>query len=136
MKRSVWLSTWLTGLTVLAGIVFGDIDSASGQQVLRIAKFTIADPGKQQEAFALTDQITEVFAKSEAFRWLKFSYDPETGENVAVSLWKDLSAMERSAQTEEFKALLEKMKQLTKGDFTAKTYQVYQPKKKQGRKKQ
>ncbi|NLX99419.1 MAG: hypothetical protein GXY83_25060 [Rhodopirellula sp.] len=129
MKRSSWSMALLAAWALLATGVFGGTESASAQQVLRIAKFTIADTDKQQEVFAVTDAITEVFSKSEDFRWLKFCHDPETGEQIAVSLWKNEAAMAEAADCEEFKTLLDKMKRLTKGDYTAKTYQVYQPKK-------
>jgi len=48
---------------------------------------------------------------------------------VGVSLWDSLADMEAVTQTKAFKALLEKLKPLTKGDFMAKTYQVHELKK-------
>ncbi|NUQ66343.1 MAG: hypothetical protein HUU20_28100 [Pirellulales bacterium] len=129
MNRSGRFVSWSARLALLAGVVLLGAEVCSAQQVLRIAKFTVASPDKQQEVFAVTDEITALYAKSEAFRWLKFSYDPDSGENVAVSLWTDRSGMEAAAKSDEFKASLEKMKRLSKGDFSAKVYQVYQPKK-------
>ena len=114
----------------LAGVVWLSADSASAQQIVRIVTFTVASPDKQPEVLKVTDEITQVFKASDAFRWIKFAYDPETGENVAVSVWKSRAGMDAVATSAEFKTLLEKMKGLAKGDLVVKTYRGYEPKKK------
>jgi quinol monooxygenase YgiN len=46
-----------------------------------------------------------------------------------VSLWDSQADMEAVTQTDAFKALLEKVKPLTKGDFAAKSFQIHELKK-------
>jgi quinol monooxygenase YgiN len=117
-------------VSCLAGIVWLAAESASAQQIVRIVTFTVASPEQQPDVLKVTDEITQVFKKSKAFRSFTFAFNPETGENVAVSLWKSRAGMDAVAQSEAFKPLLEKMKKLAKGDFAVKTYQAYKPKKK------
>lgn len=113
----------------VVGIVLGVTVSASAEPILRLVTFTVADPGKQDQAFQVVSDANKLFAAAKGFQSLKFSYDPATGQNVEVSLWDSLADMEAVTQTEAFKALLEKLKPLTKGDFMAKTYQVHELKK-------
>ena len=113
----------------VVGIVLGVTMSASADPILRLVTFTVADPGKQDQAFQVVSDANKLFAAAKGFQSLKFSYDPATGQNVGVSLWDSLADMEAVTQTEALKALLEKLKPLTKGDFMAKTYQVHELKK-------
>jgi hypothetical protein len=117
-------------VSCLAGIVWLAAESASAEQTVRIVTFTVASPEQQPQVLKVTDEITQVFKTSKAFRGITFAFNPETGENVAVSLWKSRAGMDAVAQSASFKPLLEKMKQLAKGDITVKTYQAYEPKKK------
>ena len=117
-------------VSCLAGIVWLAVESASAQQTVRIVTFTVASSEQQPQVLKVTDEITQVFKTSKAFHWITFAFNPETGENVAVSLWKSRAGMEAVAQSAAFKPLLEKMKQLAKGDLTVKTFQAYEPKKK------
>jgi quinol monooxygenase YgiN len=117
-------------VSCLAGIVWLAAESASAQQIVRIVTFTVASPEQQPDVLKVTDEITQVFKKSKAFRSFTFAFNPETGENVAVSLWKSRAGMDDVAKSEDFKLLLEKMKKLTKGDLTVKTYRAYEQKKK------
>jgi quinol monooxygenase YgiN len=111
------------------GLVLGVAISASAEPILRIVTFTVADASKQDHVFPLVNDVNKLFGAAKGFQWLKASYDPATGQNAGVSLWDSQAAMEAVTQTDAFKALLEKVKALTKGDFTAKTYQVYELKK-------
>jgi quinol monooxygenase YgiN len=111
------------------GIVLGVTVSASAEPILRLVTFTVTDSSKQDQAFQLASDANKLFVAGKGFQWLKFSYDPATGQNMGVSLWDSQAAMEAVTQTDAFKALLEKLKPLTKGDFTAKTYQVHELKK-------
>jgi len=111
------------------GIVLGLTVSASAEPILRLVTFTVADPSKQDSAFQVASDANKLFVAAKGFQSLKFSYDPATGQNVGVSLWDSLTDMEAVTQTDAFKALLEKLKPLTKGDFAAKTYQVHELKK-------
>lgn len=117
-------------VSCLAGIVWLAAESASAQQIVRIVTFTVASPEQQPQVLRVTDEITKVFKTSKAFRSITFAFNPETGENVAVSLWKTRAEMEAVAKSEAFKPLLEKMEHLAKGDLAVKTYQAYEPKKK------
>jgi quinol monooxygenase YgiN len=111
------------------GIVLCVTVSASADPILRIVTFTVADPGKQEQVFQVINDVNKVFSAAKGFQWLKASYDPATGQNAGVSLWDSQAAMEVVTQSDAFKALLEKVKSLSKGDFAAKTYQVYELKK-------
>jgi quinol monooxygenase YgiN len=105
-------------------------ESASAQTIVRIVTFKVASPEQQPQVLKVTDEITEVFKTSKAFRRITFAFNPETGENIAVSLWTSRAGMEAVAKSEAFKPLLERMKRLAEGDLTVKTYQAYEPKKK------
>ena len=97
----------------VVGIVLGVTMSASADPILRLVTFTVADPGKQDQAFQVVSDANKLFAAAKGFQSLKFSYDPATGQNVGVSLWDSLADMEAVTQTDAFKALLEKLKPLT-----------------------
>ena len=127
-RPSLFLPQSLLFVAVV-GIVLGVTMSASADPILRLVTFTVADPGKQDQAFQVVSDANKLFAAAKGFQSLKFSYDPATGQNVGVSLWDSLADMEAVTQTEAFKALLEKLKPLTRGDFMAKTYQVHELKK-------
>ena len=111
------------------GIVLGLTVSASAEPILRLVTFTVADPNKQDQVFQVINDVNKFYVAAKGFQWLKFASDPTTGQNVGVSLWDSQADMEAVTQTEAFKALLEKVKPLTKGDFAAKTYQVHELKK-------
>ena len=103
--------------------------AASAEPILRLVTFTVADPNKQDQVFQVINDVNKLYVAAKGFQWLKFASDPTTGQNVGVSLWDSLADMEAVTQTEALKALLEKLKPLTKGDFMAKTYQVHELKK-------
>ena len=130
MKRSGCSVRWLAGLSVLAAVVFVAAESAPAQQVARIARYTLADPAKRAELFQITDQINDLYANSFAFQGLKLFYEPKTGECVAVSVWESRAGLVATVQADAFKGLLDRVKPLTKGDFTVKTFEVYAPKRK------
>ena len=113
----------------VVGIVFGVTVSASAEPILRLVTFTVADSSKQDQAFQVVNDVNKLFVAAKGFQWLKFASDPTTGQNVGVSLWDSQADMEAVTQTDAFKALLEKVKPLTNGDFAAKTYQVHELKK-------
>jgi quinol monooxygenase YgiN len=110
----------------VAGIVLGVIVSASAEPILRLVTFTVADPSKQDQVFQLVSDVNTLFIAATGFQSFTFSHDPTTGQNVGVSLWDSQAAMEAVTQTDAAKALLEKLKPLTQGDFMAKTYQVHE----------
>ena len=111
------------------GIVLSLNVSASAEPILRLVTFTVADPGKQDQVLQVVSDVNKLFVAAKGFQWLKFASDPATGQNVGASLWDSQADMEAVTQTDAFKALLEKVKLLTKGDFAAKTYQVHELKK-------
>jgi quinol monooxygenase YgiN len=113
----------------VVGIVLGVTASAAAEPILRLVTFTVADPSKQDQVFQLVRDANTLFVVAKGFQSFTFSYDPATGQNVGVSLWDSQAAVEAATQTDALKALLEKLKPLTKGDFMAKTYQVHELKK-------
>ena len=128
MKRCGLSLRCLIRLSAVAVLVLVVAESASAQQLARIAKYTLADPAKKAQLFQVTDEINELYRNSFAFQSLKLFYDPATHECVAVSLWESRSGLQATIEADAFKGLLDKVKPLTKGDFTVKTYEVYQPK--------
>lgn len=117
-------------VSFLAGIVWLAAESASAQQIVRIVTFKVASAEQQPKVLEVTDEITQVFKTSKAFRGITFAFNPETGENVAVSRWTSRAGMDAVAKSEALKPLLEKMKELAEGDLTVKIYRAYEPKKK------
>ena len=77
------------------GIVLGVTVSASAEPILRLVTFTVTDPSKQDQAFQLASDANKLFVAAKGFQWLKFSYDPATGQNMGVSLWDSQAAMGR-----------------------------------------
>jgi quinol monooxygenase YgiN len=108
------------------GILLGVTVSASAEPILRLVTFTAADSSKQDQVFQVVSDVNTLFVAAKGFQWLKFACDPATGQNVGVSLWESQAAMEAVPQTDAFKALLEQVQPLTKGDFAAKTSQVHE----------
>ncbi len=130
MKCSKLSVRWGIRVSLWALVVLAVVESASAEQIARIVRYTLADPAKKTELFQLTDEINEVYLNSFAFQGLKLFYDPATNECVAVSIWESRAGLLATVEANAFKGLLDKVKPLTKGDFTVKTLQVYVPKRK------
>ncbi len=106
MKRSI-------GVSVL---VFLLAAAAPAEQVIRISSYK-ALPGKFAEVSKVTDEeITGVYAGMRGLKWVRFYYDPATGDRGSVTLWADRAALDSYMKSEERKGILARLRPLIDGD--------------------
>jgi quinol monooxygenase YgiN len=103
--------------------------AAPAEQVIRITSYK-ALPGKFAEVSKVTDEeITGVYAGMRGLKWVRFYYDPATGDRGSVTLWADRADLDRYIKSEERMAILEKLRPLIDGEVNSRTYVVYESKK-------
>ncbi|HEY6065942.1 MAG TPA: hypothetical protein VIY96_07275 [Thermoanaerobaculia bacterium] len=124
-----------TGLIRVAGLVlfFSFATSAFAQEVIRISSYK-ALFGKNAEVSKVTDEeITGVYAGMKGLKWVKFYYDPVSGERGSVTVWADRAALDAYMNSEARKGILARLRPLIEGDVTSRIYIVHQPGKKSPR---
>jgi quinol monooxygenase YgiN len=114
----------------VAGVVTMSLSlSAIGlaQEVIRISSYR-ARFGRNAEISKVTDaEITGMYAGMKGLKWVKFYYDPVSGERGSVTVWSDRAALDAYMKSEARKDLLEKLRPLIEGEVTSRIYVVYQP---------
>jgi quinol monooxygenase YgiN len=108
-------------------LAFGE--PPAGKPVLRIATFSVSGPDKQEQVLKVADSANKEYLKAKGCQWVKFWYNPATGENGSVSLWDSQADLDAFLKSDAYKAILEKVKPLSKGDFAGKVYAVHEPRK-------
>ena len=115
---------------VVAGIVTLSLSlSATGlaQEVIRISTYR-ALFGKNAEISKVTDaEITGVYAGMKGLKWVKFYYDPVSGERGSLTVWENREALDRYMKSEARKGILEKLRPLIDGEVTSRVFVVYSP---------
>ena len=97
------------------------------QEVIRISSYR-ARFGRNAEISKVTDaEITGMYAGMKGLKWVKFYYDPVSGERGSVTVWEDRAALEAYMKSEARKGILEKLRPLIEGDVTSRIYVVYRP---------
>jgi hypothetical protein len=97
------------------------------QEVIRISSYR-ARFGRNAEISKVTDaEITGVYAGMKGLKWVKFYFDPVSGERGSVTVWADRAALDVYMKSEARKGILEKLRPLIEGDVTSRIYVVYQP---------
>jgi quinol monooxygenase YgiN len=103
--------------------------AASAEQVIRITSYK-ALPGKFAEVSKVTDEeVTGVYAGVRGLKWVRYYYDPATGDRGSVTLWADRADLDAYLKSEERKAILEKLRPLIDGEVNSRIYVVYESKK-------
>jgi quinol monooxygenase YgiN len=103
--------------------------TASAQEVIRISSYK-ALFGKNAEISKLTDEeITGVYAGMKGLKWVKFYYDPVSGDRGSVTVWADRAALDAYMTSDARKGILAKLRPLIEGDVTSRIYIVHQPEK-------
>jgi hypothetical protein len=117
-------------LAVVAGVVALYLSlSATGlaQEVIRISTYR-ALFGKNAEISKVTDaEITGVYAGMKGLKWVKFYYDPVSGERGSVTVWENREALDVYMKSEARKGILEKLRPLIDGEVTSRIFVVYSP---------
>ena len=129
MKQS-YCSTqfWLT-LGILAVLGVSLTASASAQHVITLTHYQEI-PGKEAQLSQVIDhEVSKKLAGVKGLQWIKFFYNPSTGERGAVSLWESQADWEAYLKSDVRKELLEKVQPLIQGEVSGKVYPVYEPKK-------
>lgn len=99
----------------------------SAQEVIRISSYT-ARFGKNLEVSKVTDQeITGMYAGMKGLKWVKFYYDPTSGERGSVTVWADRAALDAYMKSEARQNILAKLRPLIEGDVTSRIFVVHQP---------
>jgi hypothetical protein len=115
---------------VVAGVVTLSLSlSATGlaQEVIRISTYR-ALFGKNAEISKVTDaEITGVYAGMKGLKWVKFYYDPVSGERGSVTVWENRDALDAYMKSEARKGILEKLRPLIDGEVTSRVFVVYSP---------
>jgi len=100
---------------------------ALAQEVIRISSYR-AKFGRNAEISKVTDaEITGMYAGMKGLKWVKFYYDPVSGDRGSVTVWADRAALDAYMKSEERKGILEKLRPLIEGEVTSRIYVVYQP---------
>ena len=100
---------------------------ALAQEVIRISSYK-AKFGRNAEISKVTDaEITGMYAGMKGLKWVKFYFDPVSGERGSVTVWADRAALDVYMKSEERKGILEKLRPLIEGEVTSRIYVVYQP---------
>jgi len=98
-----------------------------GEEVIRISSYK-ALFGRNAEVSKITDaEITGVYSGMKGLKWVKFYYDPLSGERGSVTVWSDRSALDAYMKSEARKGILAKLRPLIEGDVTSRVYVVHQP---------
>ena len=126
--RKTW-SLAFAGACVLLAVQSAFVQPPAGKPVLRIATFTVAESGKQDEVLKVADAADKEYARAKGCQWVKFWYHASTGENGSVSLWDSQADVDAFLKSDAHKAILEKVKPLSKGDFSSKVFAVHEPRK-------
>jgi quinol monooxygenase YgiN len=114
--------------TCAVGIVFLALSAfGRGEEVIRISSYK-ARFGKNAEVSKVTDaEITGVYAGMKGLKWVKFYYDPLSGERGSVTVWSDRAALDAYMKSEARKGILAKLAPLIEGEVTSRIYVVHQP---------
>ena len=100
---------------------------ALAQEVIRISNYR-AKFGRNAEISKVTDaEITGMYAGMKGLKWVKFYYDPVSGDRGSVTVWADRASLDAYMKSEERKGILEKLRPLIEGEVTSRIYVVYQP---------
>jgi hypothetical protein len=101
--------------------------TASAQEVIRISSYK-ALFGRNAEISKITDEeITGVYAGMKGLKWVKFYYDPVSGERGSVTVWADRASLDAYMKSEARMGILAKLRPLIEGDVTSRIYIVHQP---------
>jgi quinol monooxygenase YgiN len=97
------------------------------EEVIRISSYK-ARFGRNAEISKVTDEeITGVYAGMKGLKWVKFYFDPTSGERGSVTLWADRAALDAYMKSEARQGILAKLRPLIEGDVTSRIFIVYQP---------
>ena len=117
------------GLAVAAAAVILMILPERGlaEEVIRITSYK-AKFGRNAEVSKVTDEeITGVYAGMKGLKWVKFYFDPVSGERGSVAVWADRKDLDAYMKSEARKGILAKLAPLIEGEVTSRIYVVHQP---------
>jgi quinol monooxygenase YgiN len=97
------------------------------EEVIRISSYK-ARFGRNAEISKVTDEeITGVYAGMKGLKWVKFYFDPTSGERGSVTLWADRADLDAYMKSDARKGILAKLRPLIEGEVTSRIYVVYHP---------
>jgi quinol monooxygenase YgiN len=121
------MSTRARRRVAIAAILLSVSAVGSAQEVIRISSYR-AQFGKNLEVSKVTDQeITGMYAGMKGLKWVKFYYDPTSGERGSVTVWADRAALDAYMKSEARQNILAKLRPLIEGDVTSRIFLVHQP---------
>ena len=101
--------------------------TASAQEVIRISSYKPL-AGRNAEVSKVTDdEVTGVYAGMKGLKWVKFYYDPVTGDRGSVTVWENRAALDAYMKYEARKGILAKLRPLIQEDVASRIYVVHQP---------
>ena len=119
---------WLT-LGTLAVLVLSWTASAAAQHVIVLTHYQEI-PGKEAQLSQVIDNdVSKKLAGVKGLQWIKFFYNPSTGERGSVSLWDSQADVEAYLKSDLRKELAGKAQPFIQGEVSSKGYPVYEPKK-------
>ena len=125
MKNShTFKQLWVALCLVMLG-VFSNISLASAQQVIVISNYHELPEKKIQLSQVLDNVVIKKLAKVKGIEWMKFFYDPATGERGSVLLWKSQADWDAYLKSDLRKEFISKMKPLLKGTVSSTSHPVY-----------
>jgi quinol monooxygenase YgiN len=101
--------------------------TASAQEVIRISSYKPL-AGRNAEVSKVTDdEVTGVYAGMKGLKWVKFYYDPVTGDRGSVTVWENRAALDAYMKSEARMGILAKLRPLIQEDVASRIYVVHQP---------
>jgi quinol monooxygenase YgiN len=101
--------------------------TASAQEVIRISSYKPL-AGRNAEVSKVTDEeVTGVYAGMKGLNWVKFYYDPVTGDRGSVTVWENRAALDAYMKSEARMGILAKLRPLIQEDVASRIYVVHQP---------
>ena len=96
------------------------------EEVIRITSYK-AKFGRNAEVSKVTDEeITGVYAGMKGLKWVKFYFDPMSGERGSVAVWADRKDLDAYMKSDERKGILGRLRPLIEEDVVSRIYVVHQ----------
>jgi len=129
MKQSYFSTQFCLILGILSVLGLSLTTFASAQHVITLTHYQEI-PGKEAQLSQVIDhEVSPKLTGVKGLQWIKFFYNPSTGERGSVSLWESQADLEAYLKSALRKELAGKVQPFIQGEVSSKGYPVYEPKK-------
>jgi hypothetical protein len=110
-------------------VAMGFASTASAQQVIVLNHYQEIPDKTMHLSQVIDDEVSKRLAGVKGLEWIKFFYNPLTGERGSIFVWKSQADWDAYLKSDLRKELIAKMTPFLRGDVSSKSYPVYEPKK-------